>query len=132
MTLTPATDLLIEFKHEIQFNELFKRRNFKPVLVHFNIPVCAPCDDLKPSFNRYAEYYKDQLHLMSINCEYDEDAVSFCTKVGVNSYPTIMLFKTEMKKFKLEGVDRTFTAVDKFLSSNGIRVVGKAKGKDEL
>lgn len=132
MLLTPATDIMMEFKHEIQFSELFQRRNAKPILVLFQIPVCAPCTELIPSFGRYADYYRNYLNFMTVNCEHDEESTAFCTKAGINSYPSLVLFKDAKKRVKLDGIDRTFTAVDKWLAINGIRAVGKAKGKEDL
>lgn len=62
----------------------------KPVLVDFWASWCGPCMMLAPTIAEIAEEYSDQVKVCKINVD---DAQRLALSFGVESIPTLMVFK---------------------------------------
>ncbi|KIH44284.1 thioredoxin [Ancylostoma duodenale] len=87
--LNPAVD---ELTPE-QFAELVEGRNSDETwVVDFFAPWCGPCQQLAPELQKAARAlrsYDERVHVGSMDCQAHSQ---FCSKQGVNSYPTIRLY----------------------------------------
>ncbi|MDY0250620.1 MAG: thioredoxin [Pseudomonas sp.] len=74
-----------------QFEQLVVQNSFhKPVLVDFWAQWCAPCKVLLPLLEKITESYAGELLLAKVDCDVEQDIV---TRLGVQSLPTVVLFK---------------------------------------
>ena len=64
--------------------------NQKPVLVDFWASWCGPCMMLAPTIAEIAEEYSDKVKVCKINVD---DAQRLALSFGVESIPTLMVFK---------------------------------------
>ena len=62
----------------------------KPVLVDFWASWCGPCMMLAPTIAEIAEEYADTVRVAKINVD---DAQELALRFGVESIPTLMVFK---------------------------------------
>lgn len=62
----------------------------KPVLVDFWASWCGPCMMLAPTIAKIAEEYADTVRVAKINVD---DAQELALRFGVESIPTLMVFK---------------------------------------
>ena len=62
----------------------------KPVLVDFWASWCGPCMMLAPTIAEIAEEYADTVKVAKINVD---DAQELALRFGVESIPTLMVFK---------------------------------------
>ncbi len=62
----------------------------KPVLVDFWASWCGPCMMLAPTIAEIAEEYSDKVKVCKINVD---DAQRLALSFGVESIPTLMVFK---------------------------------------
>lgn len=62
----------------------------KPVLVDFWASWCGPCMMLAPTIAEIAEEYADTVRVAKINVD---DAQDLALRFGVESIPTLMVFK---------------------------------------
>jgi thioredoxin 1 len=62
----------------------------QPVLVDFWAPWCSPCRVIAPMVHDLAVEYADQIKVVKINVD---ESSNLASTYGVNSIPTIMIFK---------------------------------------
>jgi len=72
------------FEHEVL-------ENGKPVLVDFWAPGCGPCQVMGPVINELADEFRSRATVAKLNVD-DHQAVA--ARYGVQSIPTLMLFRT--------------------------------------
>jgi len=78
ITLTDAN-----FEQEIKNSEL-------PILVDFWAPWCGPCRFMGPVLSQLAQDWVDKLKIGKVNV--DDNHIT-ATKFGIQSIPTLILFK---------------------------------------
>ncbi|EYC00998.1 hypothetical protein Y032_0111g238 [Ancylostoma ceylanicum] len=87
--LNPAVDELTPD----QFAELVEgRKSDETWVVDFFAPWCGPCQQLAPELQKAARAlraYDERVHVGSVDCQAHSQ---FCSKQGVNAYPTIRLY----------------------------------------
>lgn len=79
---------------EAQFQSTISRG---VTLVDFYTTWCGPCKRLSPTLERLSEELKGSVTFAKV----DADQLSIGKKLGVNAFPTVILFKDgkEMKRF---------------------------------
>jgi thiol-disulfide isomerase/thioredoxin len=86
----------------------------KPVMIKFFEQWCTHCKHLKPTFNRAASLYKDQVDFLEVECSKNQESKDFCAKHGVASYPVLKLI-TSSDAHKYDGV-RSIIGMEEFFS----------------
>jgi thioredoxin 1 len=62
----------------------------QPVLVDFWAPWCGPCRGLAPTIEQLADEYVGKVSVGKVNTE---ESPQTATNFGINSIPTVFLFK---------------------------------------
>jgi protein disulfide isomerase len=91
------------------------------VVVDFYAPWCQHCMELKPEFEKLTELFKNykNVKLGKLNCDSQDDQY-LCQKYGVQSLPSIKLFKKgEYNPRNYDG-DRSFNAMKEWLLRHGV------------
>ncbi|KAK4157313.1 thioredoxin-like protein [Chaetomidium leptoderma] len=62
----------------------------EPWFVKFYAPWCHHCQKMAPNWEQLGKEMKDQLNIGEVNCEAEP---RLCKDVGIQGYPTVLLFK---------------------------------------
>lgn len=71
-----------------------------PVLLDFWSPSCGPCRAIAPMIDRLAEEFGETAKMVKVNLY---DNMNLAQKLGVESLPTILLFKGGKEVGRLTG-----------------------------
>ncbi|RPH48534.1 MAG: thioredoxin [Desulfobacteraceae bacterium] len=83
-------------------------------LVDFNAPWCGPCRLQEPVINELEQRYKGKANVVKINI--DENS-NVAMKLGIQSIPTIILFKNGKEVSRLVGL-QTAATLNRVLKEN--------------
>ena len=72
-----------------------------PVLIDFFATWCGPCHAYSPILGQLKEDLGDELRLIKIDVDKNEE---ICTKLGISSMPTTIIFQNGEIKFRAAGV----------------------------
>ena len=106
----------IEIGTESNFDQIVSNGD-KPVLVDFWAPWCGPCQMVGPILDEIADEYAGRAKVVKVNVDEQNQVAA---KMGVQSIPTIVLFKDgEVKEVVVGAQPKTgFTAMlDKALGN---------------
>jgi thioredoxin 1 len=81
------------FIQEIQHSQI-------PVLVYFWASGCKPCEIFAPTMNDIAEQFGDRIKIIKVNMDADP---SLPMRYGVNTIPTVLIFKEGAIADKIDG-----------------------------
>lgn len=95
------------FKDEVLRSEM-------PVLVDFYAEWCGPCRMMSPIIDSLAEEFKGRIKIGTVNID---DEPNLPMKYGVQSIPTLILFKGGNSTAKLSG----FHTADELKSALGLK-----------
>jgi len=95
----PANDsAVLSFVDEDTFYERLDRFDPpKSIFIKFWEEWCTHCKRAKRSFAQGAQYFRDQVDFMEVQCSKNDETTAFCTRNEVRSYPTFLLFTGEQK-----------------------------------
>jgi thioredoxin 1 len=83
-------------------------------LVDFNSPWCGPCRSQEPIINELGQSYKGKANVVKINI--DENS-NIAMKLGIQSIPTIILFKNGKEVSRFVGL-QTAATLNRVLKDN--------------
>jgi len=83
-------------------------------LVDFNAPWCGPCRSQEPIINELEQSYNGKAHVVKINI--DENR-KIAMKLGIQSIPTIILFKNGKEVSRLVGL-QTASTLNRVIKDN--------------
>ena len=81
------------FARHLQKSEL-------PLLVDFWAPWCGPCKNMAPAFEEAARMLHPRLRLAKVNTEEERELAA---RYGIQSIPTMVLFKGGREKARISG-----------------------------
>lgn len=70
--------------------EIIEKTKDKPILVDFFATWCGPCQMVAPVIEDLAQQYKDKIIVYKVDVDQHQDLAQ---KYGIQSIPTVMLFK---------------------------------------
>lgn len=81
------------------FNEIINRD--KPVLIDFYADWCQPCKMMPPILKQVKSHFGDKLRILKVDVDRNQ---AIAQKWGIQSIPTIMIFKNGEMKLNQPGV----------------------------
>jgi thioredoxin 1 len=96
---TNTTSTIQHAENMKTFNDIINGE--QPVLVDFYADWCAPCRMMAPILEQVAGEMKGEVKVLKVNVDKNQDAAM---KYGIQSIPTLMLFKKGEVKWKGLGV----------------------------
>lgn len=82
-----------------KFNEIIKGN--KPVLIDFYADWCQPCKMMPPILKEVKSHFGEQIRILKVDVDKNK---AIAQKWGIQSIPTIMVFKNGERKFQQPGV----------------------------
>lgn len=105
--------LIIQADNMSSFNEIIN--SGQPVLVDFYADWCAPCRMVAPILEQVAGDLNGEVRILKVNVDKNRETAA---KYGIQSIPTLMLFKNGAVKWKGIGV----------MQADKIKQIVKTKG----
>ncbi|VDM24465.1 unnamed protein product [Toxocara canis] len=88
---------------EADFNNLVSGRSEGTIwLVDFFAPWCGPCQELAPEFRRLARSVHQRSQAVQFGTVDCDAYRQLCTGNGINSYPTIRLFPSDLSQMSID------------------------------
>lgn len=81
------------------FNEIIK--GDKPVLIDFYADWCQPCKMMPPILKQVKSHFGDKIRILKVDVDRNQ---AIAQKWGIQSIPTIMIFKSGDMKLNQPGV----------------------------
>ena len=81
------------------FNEIIK--GDKPVLIDFYADWCQPCKMMPPILKQVKGHFGDKIRILKVDVDKNQ---AIAHKWGIQSIPTVMIFKNGDMKFNQPGV----------------------------
>jgi thioredoxin 1 len=82
-----------------KFNEIIKGE--KPVLIDFYADWCQPCKMMPPILKEVKDKLGDKIRILKVDVDKNQ---AIAQKWGIQSIPTVMIFKQGEMKFRQAGV----------------------------
>jgi|LSQX01.3.fsa_nt_gb thioredoxin 1 len=92
-----------------------------PVVVDFYADWCKPCQIQGPIIDDLAKELGEQIKVIKVDVDFEKD---LATRFGIQSIPTVMIFKENRIIFNEVGVQNT-TVLKNALANLGVDIVGK-------
>ena len=95
--------------NELSLNDFNKGIQDGVVMVDFNAPWCGPCRALEPVINQLEEQYAQKAKVLQVNID---NAREVAMHMGIQSIPTIVVFKQGQERERFVGVQNAQTLKD--------------------
>ena len=82
----------------------------KPVLIDFYADWCQPCKMMPPILKQVKDHYGDRIRILKVDVDKNQ---AIAQKWGIQSIPTVMIFKDGEMKFRQPGVMQANHLIDK-------------------
>ena len=82
-----------------KFNEIIN--GDKPVLIDFYADWCQPCKMMPPILKEVKSHFGEKIRILKVDVDRNQEIAQ---KWGIQSIPTLMIFKNGERKFQQPGV----------------------------
>ena len=95
-----------------EFNQILE--SDKPVLIDFWAPWCGYCRRINPAYEKIAEQYGEEIHILKVNIE-DEPELAKDEQIEV--IPTLVIYKDKNAVASIVA-PQSKAAIDEFIKDN--------------
>ena len=82
----------------------------KPVLIDFYADWCQPCKMMPPILKQVKDHYGDRIRILKVDVDKNQ---AIAQKWGIQTIPTVMIFKKGEMKFRQPGVMQASQLIEK-------------------